>query len=313
MSKRDDILNLVLNGKSPGYVPAAFFLHFPEEFKEGQASADKHMEFFKHTGMDFLKIQYEQGFPAVDSIKKPEDWADMPFYDRDFYEGQIEAVTELVEAADGQVLTVVTLYSAFMESVKTAGKDVVLQHLSENPDAYCKGLEIITESVLVFIDACIDAGVDGFYASTQGREDFRFEDKRLFDDFIKPYDLLMLERIDANADFNILHVCDYHGKYSDLSPFAEYPGDLINVPAELTTGPLSAKEARGIFNRPIMAGLDRFGAIASGPDEAIRETVFDTLDANPDISILGADCTIPAETNWDNIKMAIDAAHSYER
>ena len=144
------------------------------------------------SGMDFLKIQYEQGFPLVDSIKKPEDWADIPFYDQDFYKGQIDAVTELVEAADGQVLTIVTLYSAFMESVKTVGKELVAQHLLENPDAYCKGLEIITESILVFINACIDAGVDGFYSSTQGREDFRFEDKKLFDDFIKPLPLLVV-------------------------------------------------------------------------------------------------------------------------
>ena len=313
MSKRDNILDLVLNGENLGYVPAAFFLHFPEDFREGQAAADKHMEYYKYTGMDFLKIQFERPFPKLDSIKNPDDWADMPFYDRDYYEGQIEAVAELVEAADGQVLTVVTLYSAFMCSVNTTGADLVTRHLMEDPEAYCKGLEIITESLLVFVNACIDAGVDGFYASTQGREDFRFKDKGLFDDCIKPYDLLMWEKIDANCDFNILHVCDYNGKYSDLSPFAEYPGDLVNAPLDLTTGPISAEEVNSIFDRPFMGGLDRYGTIASGPDEAIREMVYDTLDANPQISILGADCTLPPDINWDNIKTAIDAAHSYER
>jgi uroporphyrinogen decarboxylase len=313
MSKRDDILDLILNNENLGYVPAAFFLHFPEEFQEGQASAEKHMEYFRYTGMDFLKIQYEKPFPPIESIQKPEDWSDMPCYDRDFYAGQIEAVTELVEAADGQVLTVVTLYSAFMASVRTAGKEKVLEHLIENPEAYCKGLEIITESILVFVNACIDAGVDGFYASTQGREDFRFPDKKLFDDYVKPYDLLMWEKLEANCDFNILHVCDYHGKYGDLTPFAEYPGDLVNVPLDLTGGPISAKEAYSIFKRPLMGGIDRFGTIVSGPDEAIRETVYDTLDANPEISVLGADCTLPPDINWDNIKTAIDAAHSYEK
>lgn len=313
MSKRDDILDLVINGNSLGYVPAAFFLHFPEEFKEGQASADKHMEYFRYTGMDFLKIQFEQPYPAIESIEKPEDWAEIPYYEQDYFQGQIDAVTELVEAADGQVVTVVTLYSAFMGSVRTAGIELVNQHIQENPEAFCKGLEILSESNMVFVNACIDAGVDGFYASTQGREAFRFEDKKLFDDYVKPYDLLMLEKIDANCDFNILHVCDYHGKYADLAPFAEYPGDLVNVPLELTTGKITAKEAHEVFKRPLMGGLDRFGAILSGPDDAIREEVYNTLDANPEICILGADCTIPSEVNWDNIKTAIDAAHSYER
>ena len=313
MSKRDDILELVLNGKSPGYVPAAFFLHFPEEFRGGQAAADKHMEFFRHTGMDFLKIQFERPYPPVESLQKPEDWANHPFYDKDYYEDQIEAVTELVEAADGQVLTVVTLYSAFMCSARAAGKEVVARHLLENPEAYCKGLEIITESLLVFVNACIDAGVDGFYASTQGREDFRFDNKKLFDDYVKPYDLLMWEKLDANCDFNILHVCDYHGKYSDLTPFAEYPGDLVNAPLDLTTGPITAAEAYSIFKRPLLGGLDRLGVIVDGPEEAIQQAVYDTLNANPQISVLGADCTLPADIDWDHIKTAIDAAHSYER
>ena len=126
MSKRDDVLNLVLGGEDPGYVPAAFFLHFPEDFRGGQAAADKHMEYFRYTGMDLLKIQYEKPFPPLESIQKAEDWADMPFYERDYFDDQIEAVTELVEAADGQAITVVTLYSAFMCATQTAGADRVV-------------------------------------------------------------------------------------------------------------------------------------------------------------------------------------------
>jgi len=313
MSKRDDILELVLNGNSPGYVPAAFFHHFPKEFSGGLASANKHMEYFRYTGMDLLKIQFERPFPRLESLQKPADWADFPFYDTDYFDDQLEAIRELVEAADGQVVTVVTLYSAFQHSRYAAGLETVVRHLEENPEAYCKGLEIIAESILGFVDACIDAGVDGFYASTQGREDSTLADKKLFDDYVKPYDLLVLEKIDANCDFNILHVCDNHGRYSDLKPFEDYPGDLINVPPELTTGPISAAEAYSIFKRPLMGGLDRLGIIVDGPEDAIQDAVYDTLDANPEISVLGADCTLPSHVNWDNIKAAIDAAHSYER
>ena len=313
MSKRDDILGLVLDGKDPGYVPAAFFLHFPEEFHEGQAAADKHMEYFRFTGMDLVKIQFEQAFPVLDSIETADDWADMPYYDHDFFHGQIETVKELVEAADGQALTVVTLYSAFMCAMQTAGTERVTEHLLSDPEAFCKGLEAITENLLVFVNGCIDAGVDGFYSSTQGGEDFRFSDKKIFEDYIKPYDLLMWEKLTANCEFNILHVCDYHGKYSDLSTFAEYPGEIVNAPLELTTGPVSAGEITKLFERPYMGGLDRFGVITTGPEDDIRNAVYDTLDANPEICILGADCTLPPNTEWENIKAAIDAAHSYER
>jgi uroporphyrinogen decarboxylase len=313
MSKRDDILDLVINGDNPGFTPAAFFLHFPEKFRGGLAAAEKHLEYFRYTGMDILKIQFEKPFPLLDTIKKPEDWIDMPFYERDFYADQIEAVTELVEAADGQTIVVVTLYSAFMFACQTAGEALVAKHLSEDPEAFCKGLEVITESMLEFVNPCIDAGVDGFYSSTQGGEEFRFKDKRIFEDFIKPYDLLMWEKLEANCDFNILHVCDYWGKYSDLNPYAEYPGTLVNAPLDLTEGSITAGEVVKIFKRPFMGGLDRHGILVNGPANAIQDKVYDVLDANPEISILGADCTLPPDIEWEHIKAAVDAAHSYQK
>lgn len=33
----------------------------------------------------------------------------------------------------------------------------------------------------------------------------------------------------------------------------------------------------------------------------------------PEQFILGADCTVPGETPWDNVKTAIDTAHAYKR
>ena len=63
--------------------------------------------------------------------------------------------------------------------------------------------------------------VDGFYASTQGREVSRFEDLTLFDEYIKPFDLALMEEINRSCIFNVLHVCDYHDGYDDLTPFLE--------------------------------------------------------------------------------------------
>ncbi len=64
MNKRDAVLNLIEGGSTPGYTPAAFFLHFDPAFHRGQAAVDKHLEFFQATRMDFVKIQYEQRQPT---------------------------------------------------------------------------------------------------------------------------------------------------------------------------------------------------------------------------------------------------------
>ena len=64
MNKRDTVLSLAHSQSTPAYVPAAFFMHFDRVYQQGQAAIDKHLEFFRTTGMDFVKIQYEQPFPA---------------------------------------------------------------------------------------------------------------------------------------------------------------------------------------------------------------------------------------------------------
>jgi uroporphyrinogen decarboxylase len=96
MNKRDVVLGLADASRPLPYVPAAFFLHFPPAFHFGQAAVDKHLEYFRYTGMDFVKIQYERTFPSQPQIQTPADWAKMPHYGRDFFDGQLEAVNGLV-------------------------------------------------------------------------------------------------------------------------------------------------------------------------------------------------------------------------
>jgi hypothetical protein len=59
-SKRERMLAWLAGQGAPNYTPAAFFLHFGNDYKSGSAAAKRHLEFFRHTYMDFLKIQFEQ-------------------------------------------------------------------------------------------------------------------------------------------------------------------------------------------------------------------------------------------------------------
>src|SRR5512136_2711092 len=106
--KREALLSFK-GGRGPGYVPAAFFLHFDERFKLGKPAVEKHLEYYRATGMDFVKIQYERTFPPRPEIKTPADWKSMPRYGLDFYAGQLEAVDGLVKAAGREALVLVTL------------------------------------------------------------------------------------------------------------------------------------------------------------------------------------------------------------
>ncbi len=311
MNKRDAVLSLLDPAQTPAYIPAAFFLHFDPAFHRGQAAVDKHLEFFKSTGMDLVKIQYEHGFPHIPEIRHPIDWVKMPFYPLEWYEAPLRVVEGIVKAAKKDALVVLTLYSPFMCAGHTTSGEIITNHIHENPEAVKRGMETITDSLMGFVKECIRLGVDGFYTSTQGGEAGRLKDPALFDACIRPYDLALMEEINRQCAFNILHVCDYALPYRQLSPYTSYPGQVVSCGLDLVDGHITGKEAAEIFGRPFLGGMDRKGAISRGTPAEVRAEAEAACASAPERFILGADCTVLAGTPWENLRAAIDVAHQY--
>ena len=173
-----------------------------------------------------------------------------------------------------------TLYSPLMWALRLADPAVMAEHLRQNPEAVAKGMEIMTENVSRLVAACKRAGVDGFYVSTQGGEAFRFGGTSYFRDYVKPTDLAVWEAI-GDTECNILHVCDYQGSYDDLTPFLDYPGDIVNCALDVADRTLTPREAADLFGRPFMGGLQRKGVIATGPVPEIQRAAEAVLAAAP--------------------------------
>ncbi len=307
INKRDVMLGLA-HGEKPPYTPAAFFLHFDPAFHRGEAAVDKHLEFFRATDMDFVKVQYEQRQPPHAPIRRAEDWADMPLYPHDFFEEPAAVVEGLVKAAKREALVILTLYSPLMWAARLEGADIV-KHLAENPAAVAKGMEIMTENVRRLVRACKRVGVDGFYVSTQGGETFRLGAGDLFRTYVKPTDLAVWDAI-GETECSILHVCDYQGPYDNLAPFTDYPGHIVNCSLEVGDRILTPREAAELFGRPFMGGMLRKGALSTGPVAQIQREAETVLAEAPEHFLLAADCTVLPDTPWSNLRAAVDVAHA---
>jgi uroporphyrinogen decarboxylase len=237
----------------------------------------------------------------------------MPRYGLDFYAEPLAVVEGLVQAAKRDAVVVVTLYSPFMSAGHTAGDAVLTDHLRRDPEKVRRGMEIITDSLLLFVRECIRLGVDGFYHSTQGGEAGRWAYPGMFAQSVKPYDLILMEEAARACPFNILHVCDYQRDYDDLTPFLDYPGHVVNCPLKVGRQTLTPAEAARLFRRPYMGGLERTGVLATGAPTQVREAAEAVLRAAPERFVLAADCTVPSDTPWENLKTAVDAAHAWAR
>ncbi len=310
-NKRERMLAWLEGNIEPGFTPAAFFLHFDADHKVGSAAATKHLEYFRQTDMDFVKIQYEQQYQPVDFLKKPSDWSKLKLNKLDFYEQQLQTVRELVKATKKEALIVMTLYSPFMWAGHSATLSILLNHMEEDPDAVKKGLEILTESQLLFIRACIEIGVDGFYMATQGSETNQFKNPSLFKNYVKPSDLVGMNEIVARCPFNILHVCDYNDIYASYDAVLDYPGQVVNCNPQLTGKLLSWREVSAMFKRPAMGGLPKKGIISTGTPEEIEREVKAILKEAPQKFILGSECTVPNDIEWSRLQKAIAVAHKH--
>ncbi|MBL8239671.1 MAG: hypothetical protein JNM66_19765 [Bryobacterales bacterium] len=313
IGKRERMMQWLAGKTDPNYTPAAFFLHFGPEFKNGAAAARRHLEFFRQTDMDFVKIQFEQTYEHQTFLKTPADWSKLTLRKIDFYEPLVQTVRELVKSSKKDSLILMTLYSPFMCAGHCATSPVLKRHMEENPDAVKRGLEILTESQMIFVRACIREGIDGFYMSTQGSEASRYGGSKIFSDYIKPSDLVAMNEIQRSCPFNILHVCDYVAPYANYDAVLDYPGHVVNCNPVLTGKTLAPQTITTLFKRPFMGGLDRHGLLEKGTPAEIAAEIKRVVKSAPRQFILGADCTVDGKTDWNRLRQTIAVAHSVGR
>ena len=257
VDKREKMHQLINESKTQDYYPGGFFIHFGNEYKIGEAAISKHLEYFRYTNMDFMKIQYEKTFPKNPKIQKPADWANMPLHKKDFYVEPLAVIKGIVKEAKKEAPVIATFYSPYACAGHTTSDEMITKHLEEDPDKVKKGLEIITESLLIYVNECIKLGVDGFLQSTQGGEGGRFKDYGTFTKYIKPFDLAAGKEMDEHCWCNVLHICDYLADYDDYSTFVDYPGHLVNASLRLTNG--NTLTSKDMYHQAIYGRYEQTG------------------------------------------------------
>jgi uroporphyrinogen decarboxylase len=309
-SKRDLMMQVLDMSSKPNYIPAGFFMHFGVT---GDAAIKAHVDYFRATGMDFLKIQFDElSLPKNNQISSPKDWAKMPVLPETWFEPALYLLRNLIKEVKSEALVIQTLYSPYQLAKQAVPWNLIVEHVKQDAESVCRGMENITLSILNFINAAARAGVDGFYMCSQGGETNRIADLPHFYRVIKNFDMIIFKEAGQLVPFNIMHLCDYDGSYADFaSHFQDYPGQVINVPLSADNKPLSLLQAAEIFKRPVMGGLDRHGVISTGTSEDVRKATIEVLKNAPANMILGADCTVDRKTPVENLKAAIDTAHRF--
>lgn len=318
MDKKQRVLEAIKGG-TPDYVPTCFSLHFKKEKAFGAQGIVSHLEFFKKTNTDIFKIMNENLLPYVGQIKKPDDWEKVatPELTDIFIKAQLDMTKRILDGCDEKAFFVGTLHGTVASAIHPIEdiygyepvRDMFCTHLRENPVPLSDAFKRISEGMCRLSEKYIEIGIDGIYYAALGGESYYFTDEE-FEKYIAPNDKLILKAAKDSGGHNFLHMCK---DKLNLERYVSY-GELCDVVNwGVYEDNISLDEGKKLFpDSVIMGGLEnRGGVFINGSDEELVEEVRKIIKAQgKEKFILGADCTLATETDYNRIRLITETARS---
>ena len=331
---RETVLK-ALHNETVDQVPASFRRHFADnEFTNAATTPivlttnlNGHRDYYQAVDVDFAKTMLDGYFPyPFHGVNDPKNITDLhnlrPIANDDpWLTGQV-ALAEKQKQIAGSRPTFVTMFSPlfllkwaliehYQEPLLLADKRFADMY-EEDPQLVLHVLKVISDDQKKVAKALMTTSIDGIYYSTQEIQDERTSTPKFFEEVMEPTDIDVQNAINAVSPLNILHICGFDGADNHLDWFVNYPLQVINWATE-TDGYSLAAGKKLFGDRPVMGGLDNStkGILYSGTKQQIQDKVHALIAETGNQGVLlGADCTVPRDIDYDHLCWAIEAAHN---
>ncbi|NHZ71549.1 MAG: uroporphyrinogen decarboxylase, partial [Aquificales bacterium] len=231
------------------------------------------------------------------AIHHPEDWAALKPLDptQGMLREQIEALRIVGEQVGEDVPFIATIFSPLSQAKHLADNPVMLSHMRSHPDLFKKGLEVMTESTLRFIEAAKETGISGiFYAVQHAR--YPLLSREEFVENGRYYDLQILEAV-SDLWCNMTHV---HSTDVMFDLTADYPVQFVNWHDRETSISLEAGLAQ--ISGAASGGIDHWTLHQEDPTQTLAEANDAILQTNGRRLLLGTGCVSMVTTPTRNIR-----------
>ena len=325
MSKRQR-LEATIAGQPVDRPAVALWRHWPVDDQRAEDLARATLAFQRTFDFDFIKVTPCSNYCLADwgaqshwlgnqegtreygqrVIQRPEDWERLSVLDP--YHGLLDevrrALTLIGQEVGSEVPFIQTIFNPLAQAKNLAG-DQLLPHLRQHPEALKTGLEIITQSIIRFIEAIRPTGIAGIFLAVQHASHALLTEAE-YREFGRPYDLRILEAA-RGLWFNLLHV---HGQHIMFDLVADYPVHAINWHDQET--PPSLRQALGRFSGALVGGLRQWETLLRGTPDQVRAEVRAALDqTGVRRLIVGTGCVTPITAPFGNLWAVRDAVATY--
>lgn len=315
MNKRERVL-AALENREVDRVPVGFWHHFPPEMAKGQACIDAHLNYYRATGQDFIKIMCDGyfGFPneVLSNMKEVADLYRMKPLGKDhpFIREQVERARAIVEAVNGECCVFYSVFCPLSYFRLEVDWDKMMECIRQDPEAVRHACACIAQDAKELVRALIEeAGCDGIYYCVQNAEEFRFSAEE-YRDLVTPSDKEVLDYANTLSRHNILHCCGWGGDKNRVEVWQDYEAAAVNW-AVYVEG-ISIEEGRRFFGgKCVLGGFDnrKEGVLYSGTREEIEAFTGQVIREGGKCGyIVGADCTIPGDIDYSHIRWVVEAA-----
>ena len=334
INKRD-LLKKAMDNQEVSRVPIGFWHHFilgEEQFlglkkPEVLEKAIKgHIDYYEKTNPDMMKLMNEGffGYPPImeNALQTKEDLMKIKSIgpNHDWIKKQVEHVKKLTDIFKKEVMTFYNVFAPLQAiRIKLEFLDMDFErfvYLAENfpNELYNAGLEIQKDFIHLIEMLFKNTSLDGIYYCVQNIQTQNY-DNSMYEKYIMPTELPLLNRANELSDYNILHICGYARHTNNLKQYINYNAKVYNW-AVHTEG-VSLKEGKELFgNKCVLGGFDNNTGtlIESGTKEEINQFVKKLIDENGYKGyIIGADCSIPNHIDDIQVKFISDSSYINEK
>ncbi len=308
-----------MRGEPVDRPPYSFWQHMRPGENWGQPCVDAHIRFAQETGVDFLKVMND-GMPApfdLESIHAAEDWLKLRprFGQNPYISEMLSRAGKIVETVGKDVVVHLNVFAP-LALIRRVSDEKLKRHIEEKPEAVKHALNVIAEEQAYLAEHAIrDMGCDGCVVRFQGAELQRFTPEE-FEEYVRPYDMRVLEAANRASDYNIVHFCGWDGWKNRLSLWRTYPGRAVNW--AIYVDGMDLVRGREYFgNRSVFGGFDnrRQGLLCTQNQRVVMEEtirlVADYREAFDGIQglMIGADCSLHPDFDRQRILWVREALH----
>ena len=316
-----ELLLQTFKGQNEEYPLFSLWKHFPNTDRDPYQLADIHVDFYNKHQFDLMKISPHGRFPVVDygcivaedydpitgstrcekcCINRINDWESLEPIDANEGElGKQIKTVNLISKKLESLPKMMTLFSPLMVASKMDCN--LVSNIRTKPETIREALFTVTEDIVEFAKASIDAGAEGIFLASQHfrKTDLTWDEVQNFEiSFVKK----LISKIKGKAEFIVMHVHGQDIQFKEASGLSDI--DALNWHDRLTWPELN--EAAKIFPKGLLAGIDETRTLVDGTDEEIKNNILDAFQKSKENSnriIISPGCVIPITVPEKNIEI----------